>query len=127
MKYLIALLFTIISVNVSFAQSFIIDGRVCDRNDKEDLVGATLRLLSLPDSALVSASSAYRRTVRHGEEEITSTFSIALPSRKSSYLLEITAPGYKKETVRFDPSSYGERVRRAELPPDSVEPGVTQA
>lgn len=116
MKYLIALLFTIISVNVSFAQSFIIDGRVCDRNDKEDLVGATLRLLSLPDSALVSASSAYRRTVRHGEEEITSTFSIALPSRKSSYLLEITAPGYKKETVRFDPSSYGERVRRAELP-----------
>lgn len=101
---------------MSFAQSLIIDGRVCDQSDKEDLVGATVRLLSLPDSALVSASSAYRRAVRHGEEEITSAFILTLPSRKVSYLLEISALGYDKEFVRIDPSTYGERVRKVELP-----------
>lgn len=116
MKLRIALLFTIISINVSLAQSFIVDGRVCDKNDKEDLVGATVRLLSLPDSAYVSASSAYRRTVRHGEEEITSAFTITLPSRKSSYLMEISATGYDKKFITFDPSTCGERVRRTELP-----------
>ena len=116
MRFLITLLLTIISINASLAQSFTIDGRVCDKNDKEDLVGATVRLLSLPDSAYVSASSAYRRAMRHGEEEITSAFTLTLPSRSSSYLIEISASGYDNEFIKVDPSAYGERVRRVELP-----------
>ena len=116
MRFFITLLLTIISINASLAQSFTIDGRVCDKNDKEDLVGATVRLLSLPDSAYVSASSAYRRAMRHGEEEITSAFTLTLPSRSSSYLIEISASGYDNEFIKVDPSAYGERVRRVELP-----------
>lgn len=89
---------------------------MCDQNDKEDLIGATVRLLSLPDSASVSASSAYRRAVRHGEEEVTSAFTLTLPSRSSSWLIEVSALGYDKKFIKIDPSAYGERVRRVELP-----------
>lgn len=116
MKVILSIVLVLISLQLCQAQSFTIEGRVCDQNDKEDLIGATVRLLSLPDSAYVSASSAYRRTVRHGDEEITSAFTLTLPSRSSSYLIEVSALGYDKEIVRIDPSSYGERARRAELP-----------
>ena len=116
MKVILSIVLVLISLQLCQAQSFTIEGRVCDQNDKEDLIGVTVRLLSLPDSAYVSASSAYRRTVRHGDEEITSAFTLTLPSRSSSYLIEVSALGYDKEIVRIDPSSYGERARRAELP-----------
>lgn len=115
MKIFTAILVALVSVNIGFAQSFIFEGRVCDKDDKEDLIGATMRLLTLPDSGYVSASSAYRRSVRQGEE-ITSAFTITLPSRKSVYLLEVSATGYEKEFVRIEPMKFGERERRAELP-----------
>ena len=87
MKFVITLLLAILGVNSVYAQSFIIESRVCDKNDNEDVVGATVRVLSLPDSAFVSASSAYSRRLRNGEEYITSDFRIVLPSRQSDYLI----------------------------------------
>ncbi|MDE6240190.1 MAG: hypothetical protein K2M54_09440, partial [Muribaculaceae bacterium] len=116
MRSIIILLFTFFGINLISAQSLIIESRVCDKNDNEDVIGATVRLLSLPDSALVSASSAYNRKVRNGEEDITSNFTITIPSRQSDYLLEISAAGYNKEFIKIVPSSYGSNVRRTELP-----------
>jgi len=107
MKLLIATLLTAISINAGFARPLIINGRVCDHNDKEDLVGATIRLLSLPDSAFISASSAYRSVIRHGEEEITSSFTLTLPSRESTYLLEVSAMGYDKDIIKSTLQSTG--------------------
>ena len=116
MRSIIVLLFTLFGINLISAQPLIIESRVCDKNDSEDVIGATVRLLSLPDSALVSASSAYNRKVRNGEEDITSNFTITIPSRQSDYLLEISATGYNKEFIKIIPSSYGRSVRKTELP-----------
>ncbi|MBD5187605.1 MAG: hypothetical protein HDS96_00580 [Bacteroidales bacterium] len=116
MKFVITLLLAILGVNSVYAQSFIIESRVCDKNDNEDVVGATVRVLSLPDSAFVSASSAYSRRLRNGEEYITSDFRIVLPSRQSDYLIEVSATGYNKEFVKVSPSTYGRRMRKTELP-----------
>lgn len=115
LKFKLFILLILACAELGCAQSLVIQGRVCDQNDKEDLVGATVRLLSLPDSVYISASSAYRRTVRHGEEEITSDFILPLPSR-TPYLIEVSDLGYDKKYIRIDPSSYGKRIRRVELP-----------
>lgn len=104
----------------------IVEGRICDATDKEDIIGATVRLLSLPDSALISASQAYRRIVRDNDENVTSDFSITLPSRKTGYLLEITATGYTREIIPISPGEYGPRIRKIELPLIQLSPAARQ-
>lgn len=116
MKLFIAIICILTGMNIGLAQSLVLEGRVCDNNDHEDLIGATVRLISLPDSVLVSASSAYHRVVRKGEEEITSGFAITVPSRQTDYLLEVSHAGYQKEFITVIPSGYGNRIRRVELP-----------
>lgn len=99
----------------SAADNFVIRGRVCDANDQEDIIGATVRVLS-QDSSLVSATVAQQKIVKNGEEGYTSDFHVSLPRNGSAYILEITGIGYERECLNITPQQYAAAKGAVELP-----------
>ena len=99
-----------------YPSSLVVTGRVCDLNEHEDLIGASIRLLSLPDSAFITATTAYQKKNRGDQEEITSYFNITLPSREHNYLLEVTNLGYTAKYIEILPELYNKNQNRIELP-----------
>ena len=98
------------------AEQLLVRGRVCDNIDNEDLIGATVRLLALPDSTFMTGTSASRKRVRGDEVEETSHFRIVLPGGKDKYLLEVSYPGYEKSFVTVNPSDYSDSEKIIDLP-----------
>ncbi|MCM1484090.1 MAG: outer membrane beta-barrel family protein [Muribaculaceae bacterium] len=115
---ILQLLLTLLTgIMPAHASALIVSGRVIDGADNEDLTGATVRVLSMPDSAFVSAASAMKRVSRDGEEEVTSVFTVSIPSAASSYLLEISMAGYDKKYLTVNAAPGEGKTKRIDLPP----------
>lgn len=109
---LVALLVIQIYAN---ATSINIKGRVCDKHDHEDLVGATIRVRALPDSAVILMDIARSRYIKNGESFTTSEFTISLPSNEKSYVLEFSHTGFQKQIVSLNSRDIA-KTRSVELP-----------
>ncbi len=90
-------------------------GRVCELGNHEDLIGSTVKLLTLPDSLPCAMTTAQLVTINGDKRTVTSEFDISIPDRKRSYLVEISCQGYEKRYLSLTPQTFG-KSQRVELP-----------
>lgn len=121
MKKLLAIFLILLSCASAFSKDekdnkFWISGRVKEAIGKFDLTDAYILVYDSTGAVRDSIQANMGMSYRNGEMIPMSYFSFSVPRVDSTYVFDITCPGYKTETITYELKNIGKRERSRELP-----------